>query len=141
MDVGPIRLGLAPRALLPAVAGIQHRLQHAVAQRRRSGQRRPAAATRSKVSATVLRAMLRDRAIARSVAPHFVLEAQESRVTRRIDTLSAGIGPSALVVATSRAPSTAQRSSARHPSRGGRLQIGMAEIKSESVADFARNTQ
>jgi hypothetical protein len=27
------------------------------------------------------------------------------------------------------------------PLKGGRLQIGMAEIKSGSVADFARNTQ
>jgi hypothetical protein len=33
-----------------------------------------------------------------------------------------------------------RRSSACHPSRGGRLQIGRAEIKSESVADFPRNT-
>jgi len=36
---------------------------------------------------------------------------------------------------TSREPGTAQRSSDRHLG-GGRLQIGMAEIKSESVADF-----
>ena len=35
-----------------------------------------------------------------------------------------------------RAPSTAQRSRPCHPSTGGRRQIGMAEIKSESVADF-----
>ena len=35
MDIGPIGLRLAPRALLTAVAGKQHRLQHAVGQRRR----------------------------------------------------------------------------------------------------------
>ena len=56
--------------------------------------------------------------------------------TRRIDTLLAGIGPPLVIAVTSRAPSTVQRSSACHPFKGGRLQIGMAEIKSESVADF-----
>jgi hypothetical protein len=43
VDMGPIGLGLAPRALLAAVSGIQHRLQHAVGQRRRQ---RPAQARR-----------------------------------------------------------------------------------------------
>ena len=43
MHVGPIGLGLAPCALLTAVTGIQHCLQHAVAQRRRQ---RPAQARR-----------------------------------------------------------------------------------------------
>jgi len=37
MDIGPIGLHLAPRTLLTAVAGIQHRLQHTVGQRRRQG--------------------------------------------------------------------------------------------------------
>src|SRR5215472_6951663 len=57
-----------------------------------NGQRRPTAATRSSVTATVLRAMLSDRAISRSLAPHSCLSRRISR-TRRIDTLLAGIGP------------------------------------------------
>ena len=82
----------------------------------------------------MLRATPSDRATARSVAPHSCLRCMISR-TRRIDTLSAGIGfptrhghdehgclpPSGRAIATS---------------QGGRLHIGMAEIKSESVADF-----
>src|ERR1700692_1654873 len=56
-----------------------------------NGQRRPVAATRSNVSATVLRPTVSDRAIARSVAPHSCLRRRISR-TRRI---SAGIGPPA----------------------------------------------
>src|SRR6185312_14722584 len=107
----------------------------------------PAAAARCNVSPTVLRARFSDRAICRSLAPP-CFRRRISR-TRRIDTLSAGIGPPRSLFLTSRAPCTAQRSSARHPSRGGRLHSGMAEIKSESVADFipesaadfARNTQ
>jgi hypothetical protein len=35
VDKGPVRLGLAPHPLLAAGAGIEHRLEHAVAQRRR----------------------------------------------------------------------------------------------------------
>jgi hypothetical protein len=76
------------------------------------------------------------RAFVRSVAPHSCLRRRISR-TRRIGTLSAGVGPLLDVPSTSRGPSNAQRSSACHPLHpGGRLQIGMAEIKSESVADF-----
>jgi hypothetical protein len=55
--------------------------------------------------------------------------------TRRIDTLSAGIAPPTRHSHDEQQEPPAQRSSDRHPS-GGRLQIGLAEIKSESVADF-----
>src|SRR3954447_6638977 len=60
-----------------------------------SGQPSSAAAARSRVSATVLRGRLSDRAICRSLAPP-CFRRRISR-TRRIDTLSAGIG-SPLVV-------------------------------------------
>jgi hypothetical protein len=55
---------------------------------------------------------------------------------RRIDTLSAGIGPPARHSWRAERRAPAQWSSACHPSRGGRLQIGMAVIKSVSVAGF-----
>jgi hypothetical protein len=82
----------------------------------------------------VLRAIPNDWAIARSVAPHSYLRRRISR-TRRIDTLSAGIGSPARHHRDEQRDPPAQRSSDRHP-EGGRLHIGMAEIKSESVADF-----
>jgi len=112
---GPIGLHPAPYTLLTAMPG------NSIASSTRSvsvaanGQYRPAAATRSSVSATVLRATLSDRAISRSLAPHSCFRHKISR-TRRIDTLSADIGPPLVMAMTSRAPSTAQRSSACHPS-------------------------
>jgi hypothetical protein len=101
-----------------------------------SGQESFAAAARSRVSAIVLRAMPSERAIARSVAPPSYLRRRIS-LTRRIDTLSAGIGSPPIVPHDEQkaAPRSIGRATAP-PSRGGRLQIGMAEIKSESVADF-----
>jgi hypothetical protein len=60
-------------------------------------------------------------------ATHSCLRRRISR-TRRIDTLSAGIGPPLVVVATSRAPSTAQRSSACHPF------TGVADFKIQHVS-------
>src|ERR1051325_8584130 len=60
-----------------------------------SGQPSSAAAARSKVSATVLRTRLSERAIWRSLAPP-CFRRRISR-TRRIDTLSAGIGPPLVV--------------------------------------------
>src|SRR5690242_1723248 len=60
-----------------------------------NGQRSPAAAARCNVSPTVLRAKLSDRAICRSLAPP-CFRRRISR-TRRIDTLSAGIGPPLVV--------------------------------------------
>src|ERR1044071_2609027 len=60
-----------------------------------NGQRRPAAVARCNVSPTVLRARLSDRAICRSLAPP-CFRRRISR-TRRIDTLSAGIGPPLVV--------------------------------------------
>ena len=134
IDMGPIRLGLAPRATLGAGASIEHRLQHSVGQRCRQWPAKRPAARRSRVTATVLRAIPNDWAIARSVAPHSCLRRRISR-TRRIDTLSAGIGSPARHHRDEQRDPPAQRSSDRHP-KGGRLQIGMAEIKSESVADF-----
>jgi hypothetical protein len=82
---------------------------------RATGHSRPAAATRSSVSATVLRAMPSERATARSVAPHAFLRRRISRI-RRIDTLSAGIGsPAHRWSAIDRGPLTAQWSSDRYP--------------------------
>src|SRR3954470_3008948 len=60
-----------------------------------SGQPSSAAAARSRVSATVLRAKLSDRAICRSLAPP-CFRRRISR-TRRLDTLSAGIRPPLVV--------------------------------------------
>lgn len=132
MDVRPIRLGLAPQAALGAGAGIEHRLQHSLAQRCWQRPVKFRRRRRSRVTATVLRAIPSDRAIARSVAPHPCLRRRISRT--RIDTLSAGIG------------SPARHGHDKHtdlsPSgraittQGGRLQIGMAAFKSETVADF-----
>jgi len=62
----PIGLGLAPRTLLAAMAGIQHRRQSTLSLSvAGNGQRRSAATARSRVTATVLRARLSDRAINR----------------------------------------------------------------------------
>jgi hypothetical protein len=129
--------GSALLSLPGAVPGIEHRLQHAVGQGRRQWPaqtgRRDALQGRPDGA---LRAIPSDRAIARSVAPHSCLRGRISR-TRRIGTPSAGIGPLAR-------RSGDEQSAEQHPaferlpspSRGGRLQIGKAEIKSESVADF-----
>ena len=78
-----------------------------------------------------------ERAIARSVAPPSYLRRRIS-LTRRIDTLSAGHRlPRPSFPTTSKGPRPGPAVERwRHPSTGGRLQIGMAEIKSESVADF-----
>src|SRR6476619_1491500 len=111
-----------------------------------SGQPKPAAAARSRVSATVLRARLSERAICRSLAPP-CFRRRISR-TRRIDTLSAGIGPPLVVPDEQSAVHRPAVEPLPPLSGGGRLQIGMAEITSESVADFipespadfARNT-
>jgi hypothetical protein len=83
----------------------------------------------------VLRAIPNDRAIARSVAPHSCLRRRISR-TRRIDTLSAGIGSPLVMASTSTGALPPSGRAITTPSRGGRAQIGMAEFKSESVADF-----
>ncbi len=77
--------------------------------------------------------------MARSVAPPSYLRRRSSRI-RRIDTLSAGIGSLARHGHDEHRALPPQRSSDRHP-KGGRLQIGMAKIKSEAVADLPRNQQ
>ena len=82
----------------------------------------------------MLRAIPNDRAIARSVAPHSCLSRRISR-TPRTGTLSAGIVPPARHGHDEQQEPPAPRSSDRHL-EGGRLQIGTAEIKSESVAAF-----
>ena len=135
-------------ALPAAAAGEEQRLQHAVAQRLRQRPARPAAAKRSRVSATVLRATPSERAIARSVAPHSCFRRRISR-TRRIDTLSAGIGSPAL--AGLRRTGAAHRPAVERPPPQGvadfRSEWPTSRRKrwpsfiSESVADLARNQQ
>ena len=68
VDVGPIRLGLAPCALLSAVAAYSIASSTRSVSVAGSGQRKPAAMTRSQVTPTVLRATFSDRAICRSLA-------------------------------------------------------------------------
>jgi hypothetical protein len=87
-------------------------------------------------------------AMARSERPHSNFNPRISR-TRCIDTLSAGIGPPSPPERTDRSP--AQRPSNATPLESGRLQIGtaditsesesVADIKSECLADLLRNTQ
>src|SRR3979409_1288806 len=97
--------------------------------------------------ATVLGARLSARAICRSLAPP-CFRRRISR-TRRIDTLSAGIGPPARHCRDEQKAEHCPAVERLTPLRGGRPQIGVAEIKSESVADFipesvadfVRNTQ
>src|SRR6478735_7029752 len=104
-----------------------------------SGQARPAAARRSSVRATVLRAMPSERAIARSLAPQACFRRRISR-TRRIDTLSAGIGsPTRHWSVTNRSPltrpaierpppdgwPTSNRDGRHHVGTGGRLHLGI----------------
>src|SRR3954451_22073838 len=104
-----------------------------------SGQARPAAARRSSVRATVLRAMPSDRAIARSLDRQACFRRRISR-TRRIDTLSAGIGsPTRHWSVTNRSPlarpaierpppdgwPTPNRDGRHHVGTGGRLHLGI----------------
>ena len=84
--------------------------------------------------AQLLRARLSDRAICRSLAPP-CFRRRISR-TRRIDTLSAGIGPPARHCRDEQKAEHCPAVERLPPLRGGRPQIGVAEIKSESVADF-----
>src|SRR3954451_2832866 len=117
-----------------------------------SGQARPAAARRSSVRATVLRAMPSDRAIARSLDPQACFRRRISR-TRRIDTLSAGIGsPPRHWSVTNRSPltrpaierpppdgwPTSNRDGRHHVGTGGRLHLGIGgRLAPESAAAVA----
>src|SRR3954467_7795997 len=124
-----------------------------------SGQARPAAARRSSVRATVLRAMPSDRAIARSLDPQACFRRRISR-TRRIDTLSAGIGsPTRHWSVTNRSPltrpaterpppdgwPTSNRDGRHHVGAGGRLHLGIggrlapeSAVPHETAASLAK---
>ena len=140
MDLGPIRLGLAPLAL-PAS---RRRRTAALPARGRSASPATASSGRPPRPApgsarTVLRARLSERAIGRSLAPPSCFRRRISR-TRRIDTLSAGIGPPLVVPdeqsavhrpAVERLPPprgwpTSDRNGRHHIGISGRLHPGIA---------------
>ena len=123
MDIDPIGLGLAPRALLAAVAGIQHRLQHAIGQRRRQrpAQPRCGGALQAQPDGAARQAQ---RPGNLPVARPAVLQAQDLAYASHRHSLGWHRSPRSSFL-TSRAPCAAQRSSACHPFPG------VADFKSE----------
>jgi len=135
MDIRPIRLGFAPGALLAAVAGIQHRLQHAVGQRHRQ---RPAQICRRNALQGQRDRAARDAQRSGDLpvaGAAFLFEPQDLAYSSHRHSLGWHRSPRSSWQrrAEHRAPPSGR---ALATLSGGRLQIGMAEIKSESVADF-----
>jgi hypothetical protein len=145
-----MRFGFATQAVQRARAGIQHRFQYSVGQR--CWQRPGKLGSRRALDGECHRAA-RDanrsgnRSLGRAT---LVLEAQDLSYTSHRHSLGWHRlpRPSFPHHEQKAAPSPSGRPTAP-PSKGGRLQIGMAEIKSESVAgfipesvaDFLRNQQ
>ena len=136
MDVRPIRLGLAPHAALTAGAGVEHRLQHPVAQRCRQ---RPAQRRRRKTVEGHRHCAARnpqrsgDRPVRRAA---FMLETQDLAYPSHRHSLGWHRLPHSSWPRRAQEPS--RPAVERSPPLPGvaELQIGMAEFKSESGADF-----
>src|ERR1700757_2791086 len=136
MDMRTIRFGFATQALQRASAGIQHRFQHSVRQRcwqrpGKLGSRRALDGERHRAARDANRSG--NRSLGRAT---LVLEAQDLSYTSHRHSLGWHRLPRPSFPRRAKGRSPAQRSSDAPPSKGGRLQIEMAEIKSESVADF-----
>jgi hypothetical protein len=122
-DMGPVRLGLAPRAAVAAGAGIEHRLQNSVAQRCRQ---RPAKLRRRQAIEGYSHHAARnpqrsgDRPVGRAA---LLLEARDLSYASHRHSLGWHRSPPVMIM-TSKGASPAQWSSDRHPR--------VAEFKSES---------
>ena len=90
--------------------------------------RRRASVTRDEPAASLATAGFNDRVISRSLPPHASFRRKISR-TRRIDTFSAGIGPPARHGSDEQSAEHRPAVERLPPLQGGRLQIGMTEIK------------
>jgi hypothetical protein len=136
VHMGPVWLGLAPEALLGSSAGVEHCLQHALAQpvRPRPGEPGRGDALEGERNRAPGHAQgPRDRPVAGAAC---VLEAQDLPYTSHRHSLGWHRLPRPSLARDGQEEAASPPSGRAITPKGGRLQIGMADIGSESVADF-----